>query len=221
MPENQWKLDRSFIVTKPISVPGGYNLVIQNKYQVQEFDRICSDAGATLRIGSAERALLEPDIIWLDTPISPDLARLIFQHPAVALVRGLVRAELGIAPPRDQTPTTAEGWFEFVKSTPLPPPPAKAKERTIDVRVEAEEQLYGHSHWSRTDYFDGTIPVPADLLRGGDQDEIEEWIRDHVEDYLERDYGEENCGDSDTDGSEGVRLLETNLDEVLARSEGE
>ena len=221
MLENEWKLDRWFIVTKPISLPGGYNLVPQNKYRVQEFDRIYSNAGATLRIGSAERTLLEPDIIWLDAPISPDLARLIIQYPTAALVRGLVRAELGIAPPRDQTPTTAEGWFEFVKSTPLPAPPTKAKERTIDVRVEAEEQVYGHSHWSRMDHFDGTIPVPEDLLREGDQDEIEDWIRDHIEGYLDRDYGEEDSGDSDTDGSDGVRLLETNLDEVLARLEGE
>jgi hypothetical protein len=38
---------------------------------------------------------------------------------------------------------------------------------------------------------------------------------------LDRDYGEEDTGDSDTDDSEGVRLLETNLDEVLARLEGE
>ena len=123
MSENQWKPDRWFIVGKPISLPGGYNLVPRNKYQVQECDRIYSNAGATLRIGSAERALLEPDIIWLDTSISPDLARLIVQYPTAALVRGLVRAELGIAPPRDQMPATAEGWFEFVKSTPLPARP--------------------------------------------------------------------------------------------------
>ena len=219
MPENQWKLDRWFIVAEPISLPSGYNLVPRNKYQVQEGDRIYSNAGATLRIGSAERALLEPYIIWLDAPISPDLARLIIQYPTVALVRGLVRAELGIAPPRDQMPTTAEGWLEFVKSTPLPAPPTK--EKTIDVRVEAEEQLYGHSHWSRTDHFEGTIPVPEDLLRERDQNEIENWIRDHIEDYLDRDYGEENSGDSNTDDSDGVRLLETNLDEVLARLEGE
>jgi hypothetical protein len=220
MLENQWQLSRWFIVAKPISLPGGYNLVLQNKYQVQEFDRIYSNAGATLRIGSVERALLEPDIIWLDVPISADLARLIIQHPTATLVRGLVRAELGIAPPRDQTPTTAEGWFEFVRLTPLPAPPRKT-ERTIDVRVEAEEQVFGHSHWSRMDHFDGTIPIPEDLLREGDQDEIEEWIRDHIETYLDRDYGEENSGDSDTDDSDGVRLLETNLDEVLARLEGE
>ena len=31
MPENEWKVDRWFIVTKPISLPGGYNLVPQNK----------------------------------------------------------------------------------------------------------------------------------------------------------------------------------------------
>jgi hypothetical protein len=220
MPDYQWQLNRWFIVTKPISLPGGYNLIPQDKYQVLESDRIYSNAGATLRIGSAERALLEPDIIWLDAPISPDLARLIVQHPTAALVRGLVRAELGIAPPRDQTPTTANDWFEFVKSTPLPAPPRKAK-RTIDVRVEAEQQLYGHSHWSRMDHFEGTIPVPEDLLREGNQDEIEDWIRDHIEDYLDRDYGEEDTGDSDTDDSDGVRLLETNLDEVLARLEGE
>jgi hypothetical protein len=221
MPETEWKLDRWFIVARPISLPGGYSLVLQNKYQVQEFDRIYSNAGATLRIGSAKRALLEPDIIWLDAPISPDLARLIIQHPTAALVRGLIRAELRIAPPSDKTPTTPEGWFEFVKSTPLPPPATKAKERTIDVRVEAEEQLYGHTHWGRMDRFAGTIPVPEDLLREGDQDEIEDWIRDHVEDYLDRDYGEENSGDSDTDDSNGVRLLETNLDEVLACLQGE
>jgi hypothetical protein len=220
MLENQWKFDRWFIVTKPISLPGYCNLVPQDKYQVQECDRIYSNAGATLRIGSAERALLEPHIIWLDAPMSPDLARLIIQHPTAVLVRGLVRAELGIAPPRDQTPTTAEGWFEFLRLTPLPAPPGKA-ERTIDVRVEAEQQLYGHSHWSRMDHFEGTIPVPEDLLREGDQDEIEDWIRDHIEDYLDRDYGEEDSGDSDTDDSEGVRLLETNLDEVLARLEGD
>jgi hypothetical protein len=219
MPDNQWQLNRWFIVTKPITLPGYYNLIAEDKYQVQGFDRVYSSAGTTLRIGSAERALLEPDIIWLDTPISPDLARLIVQHPTAALVRGLVRAELGIAPPRDQMPITAEGWFEFVKSTPLPAP--KAKERTIDVRVEAEEQVYGHSHWSRMDHFEGTIPVPEDLLREGEQAEIEEWIRDHIEDYLDRDYGEEDSGDSDTDDSEGVRLLETDLDEVLARLEGE
>ena len=100
MSENQWKPDRWFIVAKPISLPGGYNLVPRNKYQVQEFDRIYSNAGATLLIGSVERALLEPYIIWLDAPISPDLARLIIQYPTAALVRGLVRAELGIAPPR-------------------------------------------------------------------------------------------------------------------------
>jgi hypothetical protein len=221
MLENQWKVDRWFIVAKPISLPGGYNLVPRNKYQVQEFDRIYSNAGAILRIGSSERALLEPYIIWLDTPISPDLARLIIQHPTGALVRGLVRAELGIAPRRDQMPATAEGWFEFVKSTPLPAPPSKAKERTIDVCVQAEEQVYGHSHWSRMDHFEGTIPVPEDLLREGDQDEIEDWIRDHIENYLDRDYGEEDTGDSDTDDSEGIRLLETDLDEVLARLEEE
>jgi hypothetical protein len=221
MPDNQWQLNRWFIVTKPITLPGGCNLVPHNTYQVQEVDRIYSSAGTILRIGSAERALLEPDIIWLDSPISPDLARLIIQHPAAALVRGLVRAELGIAPPRDQIPTTAEGWFEFVKSTPLPALPTKAKERTIDVRVEAEEQVYGHSHWSRIDRFDGTIPVPEDLLREGDQNEIEDWIRDNIEDFLDRDYGQEDTGDSDTDDSEGVRLLETNLDEVLAQLEGE
>ena len=219
MLDNQWKLDRWFVVAKPISLPGGYNLVPGNKYQVQEFDRIYSNASATLRISSTERVLLEPYIIWLDTPMSPDLARLINQYPTAALVRGLVRAELGIAPPRDQIPATAEGWFEFVKSTPLPAPPTK--EKTIDVRVEAEEQLYGHSHWSRTDHFEGTIPVPEDLLRERDQNEIENWIRDHIEDYLDRDYGEENSGDSNTDDSDGVRLLETNLDEVLARLEGE
>ena len=71
------------------------------------------------------------------------------------------------------------------------------------------------------DHFDGTTPVPEDLVREGDQDEIEDWIRDHIEDYLDRDYGEEDSGDSDTDDSGGVRLLETNLDEVLARLEGE
>ena len=141
MRENEWKPDRWFIVTRPISLPGGYNLVPQNEYQVQGFDRICSNAGATLRIGSAERGLLEPDIIWLDAAISPDVARLIIQYPTAALVRGLVRAELGIAPPRDQTPTTAKGWFEFVKSTPLPAPPTKTKERTIAVRVEAEDRF--------------------------------------------------------------------------------
>ena len=221
MPDNQWQPDRWFIAAKTISLPGGYNLVPQDKYQVLESDRIYSSAGTTLRIGSAERSLLEPYVIWLDIPISPDLARLINQYPTAALVRGLVRAELGIAPPRDQTPTTAEDWFEFVKSTPLPAQPRKTKERTIDVRVEAEEQVYGHSHWSRMDHFDGTIPVPEDLLREGDQDEIEDWIRDHIEDYLDRDYGEEDTGDSDTDDSEGVRLLETNLDEVLARLERE
>lgn len=221
MLEHQWKLDRWFIVAKPISLPGGYNLVTQEKYQVQGFDRVYSNAGATLRIGSAKRALLESDIIWLDGPISPDLARLIIQYPAAALVRGLVRAELGIAPPRDKTPTTAEGWFGFVKSTPLPAPVTKAKERTIDVRVEAEEQLYGHSHWSRRDRFDGVIPIPEDLLREGDQDDIADWIREHIEEYLDRDYGDEDCGDSDTDDSDGVRLLETNLDEVLAQLEGE
>jgi hypothetical protein len=59
------------------------------------------------------------------------------------------------------------------------------------------------------------------MLREGDQDEIEDWIRDHIEDYLDRNYGEEDNGDSDTDDSDGVRLLETNLDEVLARLEGE
>ena len=221
MPENHWKLDRWFIVAKPISLPTGYNLVPRNMYQVQKVDRIYSHTGATLQIGSAERALLEPYIIWLDAPISPDLARLINQYPTAALVRGLVRAELGIAPPRDQMPTTAEGWFEFVKSTPLPALPTKAKERTINVRVEAQEQVYGHSHWSRTDHFEGTIPVPEELVREGDQDEIEDWIRDHIEHYLDRDYGEEDTGDSDTDDSEGVRLLGTNLDEVLARLEGE
>jgi hypothetical protein len=221
MLENQWKLDRWFIVAKPISLPGDYNLVPRNKYQVQESDRIYSNAGTTLRIGGGERKLLEPYVIWLDTPISPDLARLITQYPTAALVRGLVRAELGIAPPRDQIPTTAEGWFEFVKSTPLPARPTKAKETTIDVRVQAQEQVYGHSHWSRMDHFEGTLPVPADLLREGDQDEIEDWIRDHIENYLDRDYGEEDSGDSDTDDSEGIRLLETDLDEVLARLEGE
>lgn len=221
MPENHWKRDRWFIVTKPISLPGGYDLVPQKKYQVQEFDRICSDAGAILRVGSADRPLLERDMIWLDGPISPDLARLINQYPMATLVRGLVRAELGIAPRRDQTPTTAEGWFEFVKATPLPAPVTNTQERTIDVRVEAQEQVYGHSHWSRMDRFEGTIPVPEDVLREGDQVEIEEWIRDHIEEYVERDYGEEDCGDSDTDDSDGIRLLETNLDEVLARLEGE
>ena len=221
MPENQWKVDRWFIVTKPISLPGGYNLVTQHKYQVQESERIYSNADATLRINSAQRASLERDIIWLDTPISPDLARLITQYPTAALVRGLVRAELGIAPPRDQTPATAEGWFEFVKTTPLPAPPTKARERTIEVRVEAQEQVYGHSHWSRMDHFNGTIPVPEEVIREGDQDEIEDWIRDHIEEYLDRDYGDEDCGDSDTDDSDGIRLLETNLDEVLARLEGD
>jgi len=221
MLDNQWKPDRWFIVAKPISLAGGYSLVPRNKYQVQELDHIYSNAGAILRIDSAERALLEPYIIWLDAPLSPDLARLINQYPTAALVRGLVRAELGIAPPKNQMPTTAEGWFEFVKSTPLPAPPIKIRERTIDVRVEAQEQIYGHSHWSRMDHFEGTIPVPEDLVQEGDQDEIEDWIRDHVEDYLERDYGEEDTGDSDTDDSDGIRLLETNLDEVSARLEEE
>lgn len=220
MPENQWKLNRWFTVTKPIGI-GTYMLIPQNNYQVQEFDLIYSSAEDTLRIGSEGRALLEPSVIWLDSGISAELARLVYQHPGAKLVRGLVRAELGIAPPRDQTPTTSEGWFEFIKSTPPPAAPPKPKERTINVRVEAEERVYGHSRWSRMDHFDGTIPVPEDLLREGDRDEIEDWLRDHIEEYLDRDYGEEDNGDSDTDDSDSIRLLETNLDEVLARLEGE
>src|SRR4029077_18876575 len=34
MLENQWQLDRWFIVTKPISLLGYYNLLLQDKYQV-------------------------------------------------------------------------------------------------------------------------------------------------------------------------------------------
>lgn len=176
------------------------------------------------------------------TDLSKDLQNLLKQNPAGKFTRGFVAAELNIAPANDKTPTTEEGWIEWVESTPVksiahrfpdaptrnnpaaelvpePRAPIVVELPTLTgenhmVRVEVQESVSGYTNWTRRDYYEGEIPVPIEVICGN-PDEFIRWVSNNVADHLDSQDGEEQEGDREVTDSSDRLVRHTNVGEVL------
>ncbi len=221
MSDSPWKPERKFMVIRPIILPNPIrNYIPGILYEVAKFGmiRVAHDpfrgrvASQFWQSSEWERYLLLQNLQWEDekpSKVSNGLRRFIEQNPTSKFVRGFVRQEMGIVPEKDKTPTTSEGWFEYIDKTEVVRP-AGAKqsmngqhESTVPIEVEATQRVYGSTSFSRTDDWTGIIDVPVRIVDAG-RDAVVRFIQDHYEDFLERDYGEENHGDSSDDESENI-----------------
>jgi hypothetical protein len=123
MPEGEWRVGREFTVIETINLDG-MKFNRGGTYSAQAFGRIgVSNGGRHWAITNDSRRRLMDVIIWADAPpsrISPVLRKLIEQDPESPFIRAFVRTEIGLVPPRAETPVTAEKWFEYIEKAEPP-----------------------------------------------------------------------------------------------------
>lgn len=241
MSDSPWKPERKFMVIRPIILPNPIrNYIPGILYEVAKFGmiRVAHDpfrgrvASQFWQSSESERYLLLQNLQWEDekpSKVSNGLRRFIEQSPESKFVRGFVRQEMGIVPEKDKTPTTAEGWFEYIDKTEVVARPAGAKlsangaqqgEPTLPIEVEGTQLCYGSANFSRVDTWNGIIEVPVGIIDRG-RDDIVRFIRENFEDYLEREYGETDYGDTQDDESESLRIRVSDIDRVISQRGGQ
>lgn len=172
------------------------------------------------------KIVLSDYVIWMSDHLglSPELSFLIKKHPESKYIPGFMRQEIGTAPTKKRgTPKTEEGWMEFVKKaideekkrteaaakkakTPAPAPPAPVI-RMVNIPVKASESVRGVAYFTRVDTLSGEVPVPEEVLAGGDVRSVIDYLYDHLRDHCRRREGDMDIGDSHIDESDGLDII--------------
>jgi hypothetical protein len=84
----------------------------------------------------------------------------------------------------------------------------------MPVRVDANQRVTGRTSFSRTDYWGGSLHVPAHILAQG-ENEVREWVMDNITDCLDCDSGDIDYYDDEVTDSGPLEICENNIANVI------
>lgn len=103
--------------------------------------------------------------------------------------------------------TTAATPADFMVAQP-------PRREEIAIRVRGHIRVHGRTYFSRTDYYEGEMMVPIDVIQQGEE-AIMDYLHNYIGDQLEARRGEEEYGDSDIDDDDGIVVEEHNVNRVI------
>jgi hypothetical protein len=84
----------------------------------------------------------------------------------------------------------------------------------MPVRVDANQRVTGRTSFSRTDYWGGSLHVPAHILAQGER-EVRAWVMDNIVDCLDCDSGDVDYYDDEVTDSGPLEICENNIANVI------